>query len=70
MKKVIPAVIVAFTLYYVVSQPESAAHLLSNATNMAKQGAASLVTFMGSLGGGTIAVLILVGVAYYIVSKR
>lgn len=70
MKKLIPIAIVAFLLYYVFTQPEDAANNVDGAADTAQDGAGSLSTFIGALDGTTIGILVVLGIAAFLVLRK
>jgi branched-subunit amino acid transport protein AzlD len=70
MKKLIPVAIVAFLVYYLFTQPQKAADSVNSGAHTAKDGAGSISTFISHLDGTTVGLLILAGIAAFIVFRK
>ncbi|HEY5695460.1 MAG TPA: hypothetical protein VIQ80_01350 [Candidatus Saccharimonadales bacterium] len=70
MKKLIPVAVVALLLFFLFSKPKQAADAVNGGAGAAKNGAEGIVTFIGALSGGTLSVLIVLGIAWLIVNSK
>jgi len=64
MRKLLVAAGVALLVFFVLDQPKEAADLANQGTTKAQEGADGAVSFVSALSGGTIAFLLILGVAW------